>query len=246
MNSATRSRWLIAGGLLLIVSLALLYVELRRDAPPDFPALTAGEPRKQAFFTYFRPLIDKANRAIAAERAELLTIASDDELSHRDLRRLKRLARKYQLDPADKQPGELITATLVRVDELPVSLILAQAAKESGWGTSRFAVSANNYFGQRCWQAGCGVKPKQRPAGATFEVASFASPYESLQSYLRNLNTHPEYAALRAIRSKVRTQGKPLRGLTLADYLGTYSEREAAYIREIKTIITANKLETPL
>lgn len=244
MDSGTRSRWLIGGGLLLILLLALLYVERHRDAPPDFQALTAGEQRKQAFFAFFRPLISRANKTIVTQRAELEAIAGLDEISGRDLRLLERLATAYGLDPAGQQPQKLLAQVLLRIDEIPTSLILAQAAKESGWGTSRFAVTANNYFGQRCWKAGCGVMPNQRPTGATFEVASFSSPYESLQSYLHNLNTHSEYAAFRAIRHDARLQGKQPSGLALAAELGSYSEREQAYIEDITSIIIANNLET--
>lgn len=245
MKTALSAGWLIGSGLLLIALLATFYVERRQDAPPDFPALSAGDPRKQAFFDYLLPLIDKANSEIASQRAELEAIAQLDELSGRALRRLERLAAAYGLDPADKQPHALLAETLLRVDEIPPSLILAQAAKESGWGTSRFAVTGSNFFGQRCWEAGCGVTPEQRPAGATFEVASFRDPYESLQSYLRNLNTHPEYATLRAARRTARAEGTQASGLLLAEHLGAYSERRQAYIDDIKTIITANRLETP-
>lgn len=244
MISVSRSRWLASGGLLLILLLAALYIEHRRDSPPDFQDLTAGEPRKQAFFAYFRPLIDRANSAIADDRVLLETIAGKGELSNRELRALQQLARDYELETADQPTAELLEAALLRVDELPASLILAQAAKESGWGTSRFAVSAHNYFGQRCWQAGCGITPKQRPAGATFEVTRFASPYESVRSYLQNINTHAEYAELRASRYNARQQGISPSGLQLAEHLGTYSEREAAYINEIRGIITTNKLES--
>ena len=238
------NRKLIAGALLLCATLGALFLIPRTDPPPDFRALTAGPERKQTFFGYFSPLIDRANAAIARQREKLEAIAAAGVIDGRAERQLQRLAIEYGLEPEALSTAELLDATLRRVDQLPRSLVLAQAAKESGWGTSRFAVEANNFFGQRCWTSGCGVKPQRRPEGARFEVARFSSPYESLVAYLKNLNTHHEYEPLRDFRATVREDNGKLSGLALADHLGTYSEREEKYRKEIKKIITANRLET--
>lgn len=235
---------LITGAVLLSVLLTALYLVPRTQPPPDFRALNAGPERKQSFFSYFTPLIDRANASIARQREKLEAIAALEVIDRRALRQLQKLAMEYGLEPDELSTAELLDAALRRVDQLPTSLVLAQAAKESGWGTSRFALEANNYFGQRCWTSGCGVKPQRRPVGARFEVARFDSPYDSLLAYMRNLNTHYEYETLRDFRASVRSRSGRLSGLALADYLGTYSEREAKYRKEIKKIITANGLET--
>ena len=237
-------RTLIIGALLLSALFGALYLVVRPEPPPDFQALPAGPDRKQAFFSYFTPLVHQANAEIARQRDQLEAIAALDVPDKRATRQLAKLAIEYNIEPDAMSGEELLWETLRRVDQLPASLVLAQAAKESGWGSSRFAVEANNYFGQRCWTSGCGITPKQRPEGARFEVARFDSPYASVRAYLRNLNTHHEYQSLRDYRASVRSRNDSLSGLLLADHLGTYSEREAEYREEIKNIITVNRLET--
>lgn len=227
----------------IIVSCVVLLKYLPTNPAPDFQSLNAGQERKQAFFEYFLPLIQRANTEILDDRQSLLTIADADDLSSRQRRQLQRLAEDYRLNTTTMQPAELVSELLLRVDEVPPPLALAQAAKESGWGTARFAVEGNNYFGQRCWETGCGMLPRTREAGMKHEVARFRSPYDSLTSYIRNLNTHSEYAALRAVRAQASADGSRPLGSQLADSLGTYSERQQAYIDEIKSLIRVNKLE---
>ena len=124
-----------------------------------------------------------------------------------------------------------------------MSLVLAQAANESGWGTSRFARQANNYFGMWCYQAGCGLKPRQRDQGQSHEVKHFKHVQDSVISYLHNLNTNRAYQPLRDLRQTTRDLGAPLRGVLLAEGLHAYSSRGEAYIKDIQTMIIANDLE---
>jgi len=210
---------------------------------PDFQAISAGEERKRAFFEYFRPLIQRANSAISEDRRSLLALTDADELSWWQHRQLQGLAVEYGLDTTAITTAEVVAELLLRVDEVPSSLAIAQAAKESGWGTARFAVEGNNYFGQRCWEAGCGMMPRNRETSMKHEVARFRSPYNSLTSYIRNLNTHAEYQSLRAVRAQLSASGSKPLGSQLAAYLATYSERRQAYINEIKNLIRVNKLE---
>jgi Bax protein len=137
---------------------------------------------------------------------------------------------------------EVIPLLRRRIDVVPRSLILIQAAKESGWGTSRFALQGNNLFGQRCYASGCGLEP----AGVddpNFNVATFGSIDESVASYVRNLNTHPQYLEFRRKREALRAEQRRLSGVVLADSLDDYSERGGDYVEEIKTMIVDNDLE---
>jgi Bax protein len=243
MNLQPRAVALTIGAAVLIVLSITLLRYFPINQAPDFQALNAGEERKQAFFRYFRPLSDNANSAISEGRRRLLTLADADELDWWQRRTLQGLAADYRLDTSTMKPADSISELLLRIDTVPSSLVVAQAAKESGWGSSRFADEGNNYFGQRCWEAGCGLKPQQRETGMQHEVARFRSPYDSVTSYLRNLNSHPDYEALRAVRAQLRASGKTPLGSQLAEELNTYSERRQAYIDEIKKLIRVNKLE---
>lgn len=179
-----------------------------------------------------------------AQRQRLLIIAdtADDGVGFFDGRWLDALGREYALDPAAMSTRELVNELLARVDRVPVSLGLAQAAKESGWGTSRFAAAGNALFGQRCFQAGCGMVPGARVAGARHEVRTFPSAADAAAGYVRNLNTHPDYRALRALRARLREAGRPVTGYALARTLAGYSERGDDYIQEIRQMIRINDL----
>ena len=131
---------------------------------------------------------------------------------------------------------------LRRVDVVPPSLALAQAANESAWGTSRFARDGNNYFGQWCFEQGCGLVPKRRDEGRAHEVATFSSPVESVERYMANLNTHDAYRPLRERREQLRESEAPITGIQLAAGLEKYSERGEEYIAELRSMIRFNNL----
>lgn len=212
------------------------------DLPPDFASFDAGPPRKQAFFEYFAPLIHQANRSIQAKRKRLKTLINRDSLSEQDQAWLKTQAKHYGLnDFTPNQPADQATL-LKRIDTIPTSLALAQAANESAWGTSRFARKAHNFFGQWCYQPGCGLVPRQRSSGADHEVRAFDHPYESVKSYLHNLNSHSAYADLRRIRAQLRNANQPVTGVALAEGLLHYSERREAYVEELRSMIRYNEL----
>ncbi|WP_405231991.1 glucosaminidase domain-containing protein [Lentisalinibacter salinarum] len=220
-----------------------LFLLLSGDRVPDFRQYEAGAERKVRFFEFLRPIIEAENTRVLEERRRLEELAAEDGLGWLDRRWLHGLAEDYGLDPQEYEDDTLIMALLRRVDVVPVSLALAQAAKESGWGTSRFARKGNNFFGEWCYDAGCGLVPRARAAERSHEVRAFDSPRESVASYLRNINTNRSYRELRRVRAGLRAQGRPLSGLVLAEQLQRYSERGQAYVDEIKGLIRYNDLE---
>ena len=123
------------------------------------------------------------------------------------------------------------------------TIALAQAAKESAWGISRFDRLGNNYFGQWCFVAGCGLVPEARNTGASHEVAAFKSVRESVRRYMNNINTHPAYADLRNRRASLRSEGNDISGLALAPALIRYSERGQEYVSELQAMIRGNELQ---
>jgi Bax protein len=152
------------------------------------------------------------------------------------------LARKYDVKTDDLHDIGFISRLLHRVDVLPPSLVLAQAANESAWGTSRFAQKGNNLFGQWCYTEGCGLVPANRSDEYHYEVKSFSSVEEAINAYFRNLNTFPVYQDLRVIRQSLRDDSKPIDGISLTEGLGRYSTRGAEYIDDLKRMIYKNDL----
>lgn len=211
---------------------------------PDFSIHKVTKEKKQAFFDYLRPIVKAENEHILAVRSKLKSL-SNTSLSKKERKWVMQLAEYYELDkegfesPADEGFWEEL---LKRVDVVPVSMVLAQAANESAWGTSRFAVQGNNLFGQWCYSKGCGIVPGQRAEGARHEVAKFNSPAASIVSYMQNINTHPPYESLRDLRSEQRSKGETIKGSILAEGLSSYSERGSEYVKEIKGMIKSNGL----
>lgn len=205
---------------------------------PDFSAITDVKAKKHAFFSYLYPLIKKQNLLIKNERSVLMAVLLDKRTIDNEVINLcKKYAKKCQnLDKAR------IESLLTRVDQIPPSLVLAQAANESAWGTSRFATQANNYFGQWCFKKGCGLVPLRRNQGSQHEVRKFNSAASSVRAYLLNINTNAAYADLRKIRAKARSMNQPLSALVLAEGLSRYSERGEDYVKEIQSMIKFNRL----
>ena len=214
---------------------------------PPFHEIEQVSVKKQRFFEYLTPVIRAENERIREQRARLLEISEAVDAGESPgwmaRRFLDRLAREYRVDAESLDTSELIDALVERVDVIPRSLVLVQAAKESGWGSSRFARRANNLFGQWCFDPGCGVVPSNRPEGRIHEVQSFDTVRDAVASYVRNLNTHRSYEPLREVRAELRAADQPLRGTELARGLGRYSERGDAYVREVQSMIRQNELE---
>ena len=216
----------------------------------DFSTYTDVKAKKTAFFGYMLPLVEARNLHIQGQRQQLLAVAeraqdalsTQNALSTQDTKTLADLAGVYRLVDADLSSPELIKELLIRVDTVPPSLALAQAAVESGWGTSRFAVQANNLFGQWCYEKGCGLVPSQRNSGANHEVAKFKNVSDAEYSYTRNINTHRAYKDLRMSRAALRAGGETVTGHILAEGLLRYSERGEDYVHELQAVIRINKL----
>jgi len=213
-----------------------------RASLPDFSEFRDTNERKDAFFGYLYPRIVLANARILIERDNLEKLSNQTTLSESDKTWLNAQAKRLRVDADTGTPAQF-EALRQKLDVIPPSLILAQAANESAWGQSRFAVRGNNLFGQWCFYQGCGLVPESRPEGASHEVATFSSPYFSVRSYIQNLNRHNAYQKVRDLRANSRQNGRALSGTRLAGGLISYSERGEEYIDEIRAMIRYNELE---
>ena len=199
-----------------------LFIEAIED---DLARIRDVEMRKQTFFRILLPIVASENDRIREERQQIVDdpAAVDAELYE-----------KYRVEPGD------VDTLLRRVDVVPMSLVLAQAAVESGWGSSRFAREGNNYFGMRTYNEDVdGIDPKKADG---FKVIAYPSISASVRSYMLNLNTHKAYAELRRMRARLRTSGEPLSGSALTGLLTNYSEVPERYGRTLRDLIKANNL----
>lgn len=244
-HGGVRPLWLMG----LLAAVCLVWVLSLRDeqsAPPapDFSEVPAGKERKVAFFAYLLPLIEARNSEILHLRQQLEAwAAAPDAMNSFDESRLQAVVENYGLEPFAPSDTRGWDELLRRVDVVPPSLALAQAANESAWGTSRFAREGNNYYGQWCFTNGCGLVPSARGAGQGHEVKVFDSAAASVSSYIHNLNTHQAYRELRQHRAQLREQGKMLNGPALTPGLRRYSERGEHYIQELNAMIAFNNLD---
>lgn len=222
-------------------------VEVEARPVPNFASISDIGERKAAFFGYFRPFVDDANRAILEDRTEVLKLQQSFErngrLSGRRLEALNALLVAYDLDPVTAVEAATFHRLLRRADTVPTALALAQAAIESGWGTSRFARQGNNLFGMWCYKPGCGIVPKRRPPGRIYEVAAYPTPADSFKAYLRNLNTNDSYADFREIRYQHRVVGAEPSAYELAAGLTRYSQERWAYVDKVQNMIRQHSLE---
>lgn len=205
--------------------------------PRDLGNLPAVEDRKALFLRTVLPLVLNANESIAADRRRLLDLRDRIQTGHqptageRDW--LAGLAAEYKL----RAPS--ISVLLRHIDEIPPSLALAQAAEESGWGTSRFAREGNSLFGHTV-QSGLGMAPKAEDANP-YNIRAFRSLQGAVRAYAHNLNTHRAYAEFRRERAAQRARGQ-IDPFALAAALGGYSERGDGYVESIRSIIRRNEL----
>ncbi|USG61197.1 glucosaminidase domain-containing protein [Sneathiella marina] len=210
--------------------------------PVDILDIQDVEKRKQVFISVVLPLILNNNEKTLSQRDRLMSLISarksGQTLLAADENWLQNLATRYREDPYQ------LDSLLLKVDAIPVSMALAQAVEESGWGTSRFAREGNALFGQRVWGQGKGIVPAQRAEGETYEVRAFDTLSESISSYSHNLNVHPSYEMFRTERARRSGEpDNPLNGYKLTETLTTYSERGQDYINALQNLIQANRFD---
>lgn len=227
-------------GILLLIGCGSRFGDL-----PDFADMEDVDDMKLRFYAFLQPVVAHENARILDQRAQLAEIRSTLKAGETpgwlQRRALRALAKEYELQWDRDQLAAIADRLWRRIDVIPEELALVQAAKESGWGRSRFAVDYNNLFGHWCYERGCGVVPKRRPAGATHEVESFRSVSESVRRYMNNLNTHERYASLRRLRQERRQNELPLTGTALAPGLLGYSERGEPYVEEVLSMVRKNQ-----
>lgn len=231
----------------------VLWVATPPPAPPPpppvvLPAPSASETaeqilqRKKLFVDLLLPIIKEENRRLLTDRERITRIEQeltvDDEISRDDFEWIKQMAGDYDLDPKARRNPEFFNSLRRRVDIIPSSLIIAQAAIESGWGRSQITREANNFFGHYCYGNECGVA-----APGEGDLRVFASPADSVRAYIHNLNSHPAYRELRKRRESMRAIGQRMTGAVLANSLTAYSERGDAYIADVRAMIRANRLD---
>ena len=211
--------------------------------PADMVLLDSIEHRKTVFFKSMLPLALRVNEEIGEARRRLFDLrkrsGAGRKLSTADRLWIEDMADRYEVKSAN------LDDLLRRVDVIPPSLALAQAAEESGWGTSRFAQKGKAVFGQRTFNQTPGLVPAERADGKRHKVKSFAKLLDGVRSYARNLNTHSAYREFRKMRAALRERNgeeTAIDGLALAGTMLRYSERGAEYVRTIKIIIRTNEL----
>lgn len=215
------------------------------DSIPDFGSIPDVKVKKSQFFDYLLARTRIANDRIWAERQYVVHYRNQIEgagVTPEHRAGFEMLVARYNMTMPEVMDSNFFEELLRRVDVVPASLVLAQGAIESGWGTSRFGVEGRNFFGVWCYQAGCGIKPKSRAVGDRHEVRKFNTVLEGVAYYIHNINVGIAYEELRLIREQLRADGDGLSGVLLAEGLISYSERREAYVEEVKALIRRNGL----
>ena len=204
--------------------------------PNEIKQIESSKKRKSLFIQIILPLILEENNLILIDRKRLFSILNKNQNSKREINWLNRKFKQYGVLNKD------IPTLKVRMDIIPVSLAIAQAAKETGWGTSRFALEGNALFGQWTW-SGDGIKPAGAENDTKHKVMKFKGLKASVRAYQRNLNTHSSYKNFRQLRAQLRDDSEKLDSLLLADQLDNYAETGKEYTKILKQIINQNSLK---
>jgi len=204
--------------------------------PQEIKMIENTKKRKEFFIQIVLPLIIQENNNIKLDRKTLFSIINKNNNSKSEKQWLDKKYKQYGIKSKD------LSTLKIRMDEIPVSLAIAQAAKETGWGTSRFAQEGNALFGQWTW-SGEGLKPKEAKEGEGHKVMKFNILQASVRAYQRNLNTHSTYKGFRKARAKLRDLNKPLDSIELSKHLNKYAETGNQYVEVLQKIIKQNKLQ---
>ena len=209
------------------VSLSLL--------PEEIKSIENIQRRKNLFIQIILPLIIKENNYIRLDRKKLFSILNKSKNTKDEKNWLNLKFKQYGVVNKD------VSTLKIRMDEVPASIAIAQAAKETGWGTSRFALEGNALFGQWTW-SGEGIKPAAADNDTTHKVMKFKVLQASVKAYQRNLNTHSSYRDFRSIRAELRGDGKKLDSIVLIEHLDKYAETGKKYVKILRQIIRQNQL----
>ena len=204
--------------------------------PNEIKMIESTSKRKEFFIQIVLPLILKENSNIKIDRKRLFSIINKSNNTVLEKKWLEKKYKQYGV------PSRDLSTLKIRMDEVPVSLALAQAAKETGWGTSRFAQEGNALFGQWTW-SGEGLKPKDADKSEGHKVMKFNVLQASVRAYQRNLNTHSTYKDFRQERAKLRDKGEPLDSMILSKFLNKYAETGDQYVEILQKIIKQNNLQ---
>ena len=203
--------------------------------PNEIKKIENSQKRKDLFIQIILPLIIKENNYIKSDRMKLFRILNKSKNTKLEKKWLANKFKQYGVVNND------LSTLKIRMDEVPISMTIAQAAKETGWGTSRFAQEGNALFGQWTW-SGKGLRPKGADSDSTHKVMKFKVLQASVKAYQRNLNTHSSYKAFRSARAELRDEGKKLDSLILSNYLDKYAETGKEYVKILQKIIKQNDL----
>jgi len=204
--------------------------------PNEMKSIENSGKRKSLFIKIILPLVLEENNRIIIDRKKLFSILNKNKNSKDEIKWLNQKFKQYGV------VNKNLATLKVRMDIIPVSLAIAQAAKETGWGTSRFAIEGNALFGQWTW-SGEGIKPAGADTDATYKVMKFNVLKASVRAYQRNLNTHSSYKKFRFVRAQLRDDNKKLDSLKLAEYLDNYAQTGTEYTKVLKQIIQQNQLK---
>ncbi len=204
--------------------------------PNEIKKIENSKKRKNLFIQIILPLVLEENNLILLDRKRLFSILNKNNNSKKEINWLNIKFKQYGVLNKD------IPTLKVRMDIIPVSLAIAQAAKETGWGTSRFALEGNALFGQWTW-SGDGIKPAGAESDTKHKVMKFKVLKASVRAYQRNLNTHSSYKNFRQLRAQLRDDSEKLDSLLLADQLDSYAETGDEYTKILKQIINQNSLK---
>ena len=204
--------------------------------PNEIKMIENTKKRKEFFIQIILPLILKENNNIKIDRKRLFSIINKSNNTKLEKKWMDKKYKQYGI------PSKDLSELKIRMDEIPVSLAIAQAAKETGWGTSRFAQEGNALFGQWTW-SGEGLKPKEAEQSEGHKVMKFNVLQASVRAYQRNLNTHSSYKEFRQARAKLRDKGVPLDSIILSKFLDEYAETGNEYVEVLQKIINQNNLK---
>ena len=206
------------------------------ELPKDLSKIEPSKRRKDIFIASVLPIIINANLETLDDRQKLCQALKENKLEH-----IIKIAKKYGY--TSEEIGKLKNKEILlkNIDAIPVSLAIAQAAVESGWGTSRFALEGNALYGQWAWNSKDGIKPKS-VEDSNIVVRSFDNLASSVKSYIINLNTHNAYKGMRTKRKRSCDNENLISGLELANWMGNYATTRDEYIKILRTVISSNKL----